>query len=192
MGLEKKFRTYTEKTTSIDQPIEVVQYGRFVTRISSSGEGTLAVILPTTIPNVKSVQLFPLNSSGAGFKQTYCDLKLYNASHSLVKTALSKKRNIVQHTAVSNIDETAFIIVNGKLYESQKPTAWSALQNYSATGASYAQASATTIWQRNLTIASNGKNYLKVLGKPLLSKTSIASLQTLGNAQFSYEVRGYE
>lgn len=196
MGLDKRFRTYTEKTTSIEQPIEVVQYGRFVTRISSSGAGTLALILPTTVPNVKSLKLTPLTASASRVKDYYCDLNLYTASHPLVSSALSRNRTTgTNNIGASDIDETVFSFdkqtTNSKwLYESQKAAKATLLANYHPAGGSGAQASAGTYWKKNLTIASNGKNYLKVLIKNTASAG--ASKVMLRKCIFAYEVRGYE
>jgi len=209
MALEKRFRTYSEKTTSIEQPIEVVQYGRFVCRISSSGVGTLAVILPTTVLNVKSIKLTPLSASAARFKEHYCDMVLYTASNPLVSAALSKNRNAsggntvlndlnirAGNVGASDTDETIFCFDKQTthtkyLYESQKSGKITVLGHYHPSGISKAEvASVAAFWKKNTTIASNGKNYLKVIGRT--TAPGGVSAWTLHGCVFAYEVRGYE
>ena len=80
--IEKRNRTYTEKTTSIDQEIELTQKG-IITFVPASGR---VFGIPTTIPDPRFLSLMPISSItaealGASLAQGwFCDLSLHYAS----------------------------------------------------------------------------------------------------------------
>ena len=78
--IEKSIRTYSEKTTSVDQLIEKSQKGIASERLKGAKK---TLIIPTMLENPKSIIITPLDVNGAAIvsRGWYSDMVLYKASN---------------------------------------------------------------------------------------------------------------
>jgi len=180
MPIYKKHRSLSEKTTSIEDPIEVVQRG-VITFIPSKATG--AFLLPTQITNPLKVTINPMdsltaqaiNSGSVGAAHWWTDLKLYHATNA----ASSCFGSIA---SIASLDEVGkrLRIADGKLYVAAASN--SAIQAYDAV----VEAS-TAHWRQLEEFGSNAQKYLLVH----IPNTASAYF-ILKKMRLSYEVIGYE
>jgi len=176
--IQKAYRTITEKTTSVEDPIELSQKGIVnLTTVSAY------LPIPTTIENVYSVVLTPLSASArkavfggsvaqGGRTGYYSDLVKYNANS--VSTAL-------KYTVAANASTIAgesIAMKSNALYLAERAT-------ISAATATAGVGASESLWKKISHFGSNANdtNYLKVM----LNSTSYAQ----STCRFAYEVKGY-
>ena len=180
MSIDISRRTITEKTTSVEDPIELSQKGTVsVVHISGRAPGVLAV--PTNIPKPKSVTLIPMNSLTAKVLQRwYCNYNLYPVTEATMAKLLAKSA-----TAASLASGLTDVLVsyNGKLYISDSTTTIGSSQLASA---SLITAS-DSLFKKVPWIASAEAKLLAI------NFQGIATIASLSKAElrYSYEVRGY-
>jgi len=168
--IEKSVRTITEKTTSIDYPIEKSQKG-----IVAVGHkhGAKIAFIPTMIEDPRTVEITPLNAAAMRvFARWHCDLVLYGATNASIATMAKAA------TAASNASGGADVMVisNGKLLISRS----------TVTGTQIASATllaSNAYFQKVDWYASNAKRFLKI--------GTISSTATCRYIKYSYEVKGY-
>ena len=178
MSIKKVYRTISEKTTSVEDPIELTQKGKVsLTTVSAY------LPIPTTIEEVYSVKILPLSASArkllyggsvaqGGRTGFYCDLVKYNANS--VSTAL--KYTVAANA--STIANESIAMKSNALYLAERATVTAATAT-AGVGAS------ESLWKKVKFFGSNAAdtNYLKVM----LNSTSYAQ----STCRFSYEVKGY-
>lgn len=189
--IDKRFRTYTEKTTSVEQPIEVVQYGVIQQYSPAYASAAIeSVVVPTTVPNVKSVTITPLNASAARWmtkKGVYFEKNMY--------TALLKKK-YASNLYVSRTLKSATgagpgrVVLVGRnlnVFASNLAASTSAQAlAYVRTGSKQAEGVSLGLAYHLNEFGSNQQNYL------LGFVVSAASGALAKFYDFAYEVRGYE
>jgi hypothetical protein len=177
MAIEKVCRTITEKTTSVEQPIELTQKG-IIQFVPKSGK---VLGIPCLIPNPKVLTLIPmtlitaqsLSASGLG-GGWYSDLSLHYA------------------TAVSN----CFLDVASTVLEADKYdrirmksnyTLYQTLASMAATSASYAtNFNQASLYKQLPEYGTNAKKYLVVN-----VANSASALFKVKKQKLAYEIRGY-
>ena len=172
--IEKSVRTITEKTTSIDYPIEKSQKG--IVAVGHKHSGKVAFI-PTMIEDPREVVITPLNAAAMRvFARWYCDLVLYGATNASIATIAKSGA-----TAAVNASGDGHILVltNGKLYVSRPGISASA----GAFIASNSLVASNALFQKVDWYASNAKRFLKI--------GTISSTATCRYIKYSYEVKGY-
>lgn len=175
--IEKRNRTYTEKTTSIEQDIEVTQKG-IISFVPVSGR---VFGIPTTIEDVRFLSLMPMsavtaNALGASQSEGwYCDLTLHYASGvsaafaSIASTTLQAE--VGRRVRVSATDLSLYV----------------AAASLAVGGASNAVVIASSsAWKLDTRFASNAQRYLLVTTPNSASVSFKTKKQTL-----AYEVKGY-
>lgn len=185
MAIEKVCRTITEKTTSVEQPIELTQKGKIkVTYLSTRNACVLPV--PTSIKNPKSLVIIPhtLKTSKI-FNQGrwITDFVLYSATEaSLSRLLIAPATNTVLASLASgSANGDMLITYDGKLYIA--PSAGVASSAFTS-GATIKTAG--TLIQVPFSSATNAKCMLKITYAP----ATVASF-TKEILSYSYEVRGY-
>lgn len=172
--IENAVRTYTEKTTSIDQDIELSQKG-VVTLVPKAG---VVLGIPTTIKDVRSLTFTPMSSITASALSAaagwYCDLALYKASD-VYNTFASIASGILQ----AEIGKRLRMSSDYKLYV--------ALASMAATScASNSRLASGSVFRQLTQFGTNQQKYLKVVVRNAASGSYKAKKQS-----FAYEVRGY-
>ena len=185
MPIYRKHRSLSEKTTSIEDPIEVVQRG--VIEFAPAA-AAVSFLIPTQIENPVSLKLQAMNaqaayllgaSNAAGAKagKWHSDLALYYATNagslafgSCASTASFVGRRLKMHS--------------GKLYVN---TATLAAGSCSTAGFVTALASGGR-WRQLAEFGSNAKKYLVVTPGNGVVTAMVAGMK----ARISYEVIGYE
>lgn len=175
--IEKTNRTYTEKTTSIDQDIELTQKG-IITFVPVSGR---VFGIPTTIKDPRLLSLMPMsaitsNALGASLAQGwYCDLSLHYASG--VSAAFASIASTTLESEVGRrvrISKTALDL-------------YVAGASLAAGGASNAVVIASSsAWKADQRFADNAKKFLLVTIANSASVSFKTKKQTL-----AFEVKGY-
>lgn len=180
MPIYKKHKVFSEKLTSIEDPIAVVQRG-VITYAPSKGRGLL---IPTQITNPVKLTLFPMSAitaqahhggSAAGIVP-YSDLTLHYATNA----ASSCFGSLASGVLIAEIGRR-IRMVDSKLYVA---TASMAADSASNTGIT---ATASTSWRQLEEFGSNSKKYLVATMPNAASAYFKVKKQTL-----SYEVIGYE
>ena len=179
MPIYRKHRVFSEKLTSIEDPIAVVQRG-VITFVPSKGT---TFLIPTQIENPVNLKLQAMGATtaqalGASVKaQTWwSNLSLHYATNA----ASSGFGSIASGVLISEIGKR-IRLVGGKLYVA---TASMAVGHASNTGV---RTTASTSWRELPEFASGAKKYLVVTVPNSASAYFIAKKQRI-----SYEVIGYE
>jgi hypothetical protein len=175
--IENRNRTYTEKTTSVEQDIEVTQKG-IITFVPVSGK---VFGIPTTIEDVRFLSLMPMSAvtaesfGGSLAESWYCDLSLHYASG--VSTAFA---SIASGTLLSEVGRRVRISATDlSLYLANASLAVGGASNAVVIASSSA-------WKLDTRFASNAKRYLMVTIGNSASVHFKTKKQTL-----AYEVKGY-
>ena len=175
--IEKTARTYTEKTTSIDQDIELSQKG-IITFVPVSGR---VFGIPTTIQDPRLLHLMPMsaitsNALGASLAQGwFCDLTLHYATG--VSAAFA---SIASNTLNSEVGRRVRISATAlDLYVAGASLAVGGASNAVVIASSSA-------WKKDQRFTSNPKKFLLVTVANSASISFKTKKQTL-----AYEVRGY-
>lgn len=178
MSIYKKHRVFSEKLTSIEDPIAVVQRG-VMTFVPSKGKSFL---IPTFVDNPVNLKIQAMSevtsqALGASAKaQTwYCDLSLHYATNA----ASSGFGSIASTVLLSEVGKR-IRLVNGKLYEALASMAVGYASNTPV-------AASGSLWKQLELFASNSKRYLVVNVPNSASTYFKAKKQAI-----SYEVIGYE
>lgn len=180
MSIDIKRRTISEKNTSVEDPIEYSQKGIV------SLKSTAAVLpIPTTIKDVKTLSIMPMNASAA-----LAILGGSNAGNAkktgwysdLVKYTYNSVSNVLGHATSANakISEGAIAV------RTSTKVLYSAVRDIATAAAAIAAVGTDdSMWKRVEGFSSNANdtNYLKVV----LRSASYA----VTNCKFAYEVRGY-
>lgn len=175
--IENRNRTYTEKTTSIDQGIEVTQKG-IISFVPVSGR---VFGIPTTIEDVRFLSLMPMsaitaNALGASQSEGwYCDLTLHYASG--VSAAFASIASAIAEAEVGR--RIRISATDLSLYVGQAARASDSASNT-------AVIASTAVWKLDTRFASNAQRYLLVNVPNSASISFITKKQTL-----AYEVKGY-
>jgi len=182
MPIYKKHRALSEKTTSIEDPIEVMQRG-VITFAPSKGT---AFLIPTQIQNVVHLNITAMNldaarslgGSAAAAKVEplfYSDYKLYHATNA-ASSGFGSLASAVNEVEVGK----RLRLVDSKLYV--------AIASMAADYASDTVVLASTAYWRQLEeFASNAQKYL-VVNVP----NGASAYFKLKRQKISYEVVGYE
>lgn len=171
--IENSVRTITEKTTSIDYPIEKSQKG--IVAIGHKHSGKIAFI-PTMIEDPREVIITPMNAAAMRvFARWHCDLVLYGATNASIATIAKKSATgSVNASGGDNI----MVLLNGKLYISRAGT--------TASGtwiASDSLVASNSLFKKVDWYASNAKRFLKI--------GTISSTATCRYIKYAFEVKGY-
>ena len=178
MPIYKKQRSLSEKTTSIEEPIELVQRG-VISFVPSKGTSFL---IPTQIKNPVMVSIMARGATtaqalGASVKcqSWYCDLSLHYATNA----ASSGFGSIASNVLISEIG-TRLRLKGSKLYVAVASMAAGSASN-AVVGAS------NSLWRELPEFASGEKKYLvvNVLG-------SASTYFKVKKTKISFEVIGYE
>jgi len=178
MPIYRKHRALSEKTTSIEDPIEVVQRG-VITFVPSKGR---TFFIPTQITNPVSLRIFPMHAtsaqafvdSSAGGMTWYSNLKLHYATNAASSGFGSIASNVLLEEVGKRIR-----LYNGKLHV--------ATASCYATSAENTELSALTTWRKLEEFGSNAQKYLVVTMPNIASAYFVAKKQWI-----NYEVVGYE
>jgi len=178
MPIYKKHKVFSEKLTSIEDPIAVVQRG-VITYAPSKGH---ALLIPTQIANPVNLKLTAMSSqtamtlTGSLSEVWYCDLSLHYATHA-ASSAFGSLASIV------TIDEIGkrLRLVDSKLYVA---TASMAEDSASDSGV---DDTASTSWRQLEEFGSNAKKYLVVT-----TPNSASIAFKIFRQRLAYEVIGYE
>lgn len=180
MPIYKKHRTLSEKTTSVEDPIELIQRG-VITFAPSKGRGLL---IPTQITNPVMLNIIPMSAitaqawhggSAAGVVP-YSDLTLHYATNA----ASSCFGSLASNVLIAEIGKR-IRMVDSKLYVA---TASMAANSASNTGVT---STASTSWRQLEEFGSNAKKYLVVTIPNAASAYFKVKKQSI-----AYEVVGYE
>jgi hypothetical protein len=174
--IEKVNRTYTEKTTSIDQEIELSQKGimTFVPRAATGND----IGIPCMISDPRLITLTPMTGLTASALLTTggysCDLVLYKASD-------------VYNTFASIASGILLAEVGRRLRMSSDYKLYVAKASMAATScASNTRLASGSVFRQLEQFGTNQKRYLKVVIDNAASGALQAQKQTL-----AYEIRGY-
>ena len=179
MAVGKKLRTITEKTTSIEDPIELSQKG-IIQFVPSKGN---KILIPCLIPNPMILNLMPMtqltrkalsggsNASAGGWS---CNLQLYHATNA----ASSAFGNIASNVLEADKNDRLRLGPTGILYQSKASMAANSCSNAALTNA--------TNWKALPEYGVNGKKYLVVD-----LHNSASALFKAKKQKLAYEVRGY-
>lgn len=171
--IENSVRTITEKTTSINYPIEKTQKG--IIAIGHKHSGKIAFI-PTMIEDPRTVQITPLNAAAMRvFARWHCDLVLYSATNASIATV--GKKSATAAVNASGGDDIVTIL-NGKLYQIRPGTT-----NAGSKIASDSLVASNSLFKKIDWYASNAKRFLKI--------GTISSTATCLYIKYAYEVKGY-
>ena len=180
MPIYKKHKVFSEKLTSVEDPIAVVQRG-VITCVPTKGT---ALLIPTTIENPVKLTLNPMHAtsaqafvdSSAGGVCWYSNLKKYYATNAASSAFGSIASNVLEEEVGKRIR-----MVDSKLYV--------ALASMAADSASDSgvDSTASTSWRKLDEFGSNSQSYLVVTMPNIASAYYIAKKTWL-----SYEVIGYE
>lgn len=176
MAIDKVVRTFSEKATSVESPIEVTQKG-IITFVPVSGR---VFGIPTTIEDPRFLSLMAMsaitsNCLGASKAESwYCDLALYKASD--VSAAFG---SIASNTLKSEVGRRIRI-------KSASLDLFVALASMAASYASKTRLASTAYWKEDLRFANNAQKFLKVTIANSASVSFKTKKQTL-----AYEVKGY-
>ena len=176
MSIQKVIRTISEKTTSVEHPIEVTQKGTIAVGLKYAG---LATAIPTNIKNPKLLKITALNHAarrGIDGAACYCDMELKPAA---------SFASIFAGTAGSLASGGIEILTinNGKGYLSSRSTVASGTWL-----ASDSLVASDSYFTRIPWIASNESKFLRV---ELFQTATAASMEGWKYAKFNYEVTGY-
>lgn len=180
--IEKAKRTITNKTTDIDEDIELSQKG-IISFVPMASTG-LIIGIPTTIKDPRMLTILPMNANTTGAMNAnaagsgspwYCDLTLHYASAisrafgSIASTVLEAE--VGRRVRISSTDLSLYV----------------ANCSLAAGGASNAVVIASeSAWKLDPRFASNAKKYLLVTVTKYASALFHAKKQLL-----AYEVKGY-
>lgn len=178
MPIYKKHRALSEKTTSIEDPIEIVQRG-VISFVPSKGA---AFLIPTQIQNPVLVRVMARGATtaqalGASAKcqSWYCDLSLHYATHAASSGFGSIASNVIAAEIGNRLR-----LKGSKLYV--------AVASMAAGSASNAVVGASgSLWRELPEFASGAKKYL-VVNMPNSASTYFKAKKI----RLSYEVVGYE
>lgn len=175
MAIEKVIRTISEKTTSVEHPIEVTQKGIIGVGLKFAG---LATAIPTNIKNPKLLTITPMDANARrAFNMFYCDMVL--------KPAASFASIFDGTTASLASGGTEILaIFNGKGYVSSKSTIASGTWRASDT-----LVASNSYYHKIPWIASNESKFLRV--QLFHGIASAAVIEAWKYAKFAYEVKGY-
>lgn len=178
MPIYRKHRSLSEKTTSIEDPIEVVQRG-VISFVPTKGTSFL---IPTQIENPVMVKIqgraaTTAQALGASAKcqSWYCDLSLHYATNA----ASSGFGSIASNVLLSEVGKR-LRLKGSKLYVAVASMAAGSASN-AVVGAS------NSLWRELPEFASGAKKYL-VVNVPNSASTYFKAKKT----HISYEVVGYE
>lgn len=176
MSIDKVVRTISEKTTSVQNDVEVTQKG-IITFVPVSGR---VIGIPTTIEDPRFLSLMPMSAItsqalGASLAQSwYCDLALYKASD------VSKCFGSIA-SSVLNSEVGQRVRINSASLD-----LYSALASMAAGYASDTRLASTAYWKRDTRFADNAQKFLKVTIANSASVSFKTKKQTL-----AYVVTGY-
>lgn len=171
MPINNKIRTVTEKITSVELPLEQVQYGVISYRVNA---GATSLVIPTNIAKASIINLVALDLGTATI--------LSSGWHStLDKTVIANVTSVLGHTvaAATNVTPDSICTKDGILYECLK-TVPSAQNPQNAVGVD------STMWQpiKFFTQSTSAENYLIIA-----LRTAVAAQTTI---RLAFEVRGYD
>lgn len=176
MPIYRKHRGLSEKTTSIEDPIEVVQRG-VISFVPTKGK---SFYIPTQITNPVMVKLqarsvSTANALGGSIAQGwYCDLSLHYATNA----ASSGFGSLASNVLLSEVGKR-IRLYNGKLHV--------ATASCYATSAESTELSALATWRALDEFGSNAQKYL------IINTPNAASVWfKLVKQHLSFEVVGYE
>ena len=181
MSIQKAYRTISEKLTSVEDPIEVTQKGKVSFKSISA-----YLPVPTTIQNVWSVKLLPMNASAAlvlhGGSAAGISPKKSGWHCDLVKYKANDVSTVLKFTQAANFASAPVetIALNGAvLYQFLREVGTAA----TATGAVGAASASIVKKVAGFSSNANALNFLKVT----LRGVSFAAT----NCKVAYEVKGY-
>lgn len=180
MGIGKVVRTISEKTTSVEDPIELTQKG-IITFVPTSKR---IIAIPTTIQNPVFVDLMPMSEitsnalGGSKAEGWYCDLTLYKASD--VSTAFGSIASNVLQSEVGRRVRMSGAVDAFHIYIA----AASQTSNYGAS--KHSRLASTAYWKKDERFGSNAQKFLKIVPANSASANFKAKKQTL-----AYVVTGY-
>lgn len=186
--ISKRLRTYTEKTTSVEQPIEVVQYGQIQQYHPALGAASDVIIIPTNIPTVKSVQLTPLNATAAKYigLGVYFEKDMYSG---MISKRYATNAYVSRTLNTATGTKPGRAVLSGRnlhVFASDKFASTSAQAlAYVRGGSKASEGRAYNVVKHHEDFGSNAKNY--VIG--YVASTTGATAKYY---EFGYEVRGYE
>ena len=178
MPIYKKHRVFSEKLTSIEDPIAVVQRG-VISFVPSKGTSFL---IPTFIDNPVNVKLQALSVStanalhGSLAQGWYCDLKLHYATNA----ASSGFGSIASNVLIEEIGRR-IRMVGSKLYVATASMAAGSASNTGITS------TASTSWRKLEEYGSNTQRYL-VVNVPTSASVWFKTVKQ----KVAFEVIGYE
>lgn len=178
MPIYKKHKVFSEKLTSIEDPIAVVQRG-VISFVPSKGKSFL---IPTFIDNPVNLKLQALSVStanalhGSIAQGWYCDLKLYHATNA----ASSGFGSLASNVLIEEIGRR-IRLVNGKLYVATASMAAGSASNSGVTS------TASTSWRKLTEWSSNAQRYL-VVNTPNSASVWFKTVKQ----KLAFEVIGYE
>ena len=190
--IEKVARTLSEKTTSVDQEIELSQKG--IVAVGFKHQAT-SLVVPTNIDSPKSLTLTPLNAAAAKALKNgwFCDFVLKAATEATLTRLLRRSA-----TGGSNASGGADILVydNGRLYISNPIYDSRITASCGKFIASNSIVRASTSQFRKInwiaSVGSGGEEYklLKIhSGTPVASRGAAVAGDRY--ARYAFEVRGY-
>lgn len=176
--IEKSIRTYSEKATSIDQPIEKSQKGVVVERLKRAIK---TLIIPTNLSDPRTIIITPMGASCARTLSSgwYCDMVLYRASNANVSKILTKHATTAASDASGYAD--TLVMLSRELYISKTAVTGTQIGSNSLVTGSASLFRKLTEFGAT---ADNAKRYLVV--------TAMATVANNTNiAKYEFEVRGY-
>lgn len=181
MPIYRKHRALSEKTTSIEDPIEVVQRG-IISFVPSKACG--AFLVPTQITNPVGLRITPmssmtaqaLNCGSVGGTHIWSDLTLYYAT-AAASSCFGSLASLVTPAEIGR----RLRIYNGHLYVATASLAATSAENTELS------TTASIYWRKLDEFGSNAKKYLKVVVPNTSSAYFIKKKQLL-----AFEVVGYE
>lgn len=189
--LEKARRTLSEKTTSVEYPIELTQKGEVSQVIK---RGVAALIIPTNIENPKLLKITPLTDHASRVLRDgwYCNMQKYYASNSSVSSLLTN--SATKSASLYPFAQEALSLYNRQLYTAKTYVT-------SSNAASDSLYASDSLWKKESRYATDAPNFLIVTtnaskatwGNSVTSAASAAEgvEHYVTNLRFAFEVTGY-
>lgn len=181
MAIEKTVRTITDKTTTVEDKIELSQKGE-VSSVYIAGRAAGVLAIPTNIPNPHTVTLVPKNKlTGKVLQRWYCDYNLYPVTEATLAKLLALASTATVGSLASDVDDV-MVSYNGKLYVGTDSGVGS-----SQLGSPSLVVGSSSLFKQVPWIASGESKLLKLI---FHSVATVASLSK-ADLKFKYEVKGY-
>ena len=190
--IEKVARTLSEKATSVEQEIELSQKGIVAVGLKHN---TICLVVPTNIPNPKTLHLTALNVRAAVLLRNgwFCDLVLKSASEASI--ALLLRPSATGASNASSADGGHFLTVRkGRLQQGKSGLASKAV--FGKAIAASGTYGASKSWFEPLSwiasIGSGGEQYkLLKIHTNLALASGGAAVAANKDIKYAFEVRGY-